>query len=169
MKAAFFAARCGPRHPLSLIERGKLMSVYKILLIDDEPDIRECMRMILGRSGSYEFDQAEDGEEGLTKILSQKYDCVVSDIKMPGLDGVSMLKKIRAAGNSVPIVFMSAFADDQFEYQVTDYGAVKLIDKLDMKKVLAGIQEAIRLGEDSKVLSEGVGTDFLDILNNRPV
>jgi two-component system nitrogen regulation response regulator NtrX len=143
------------------------MSVHKILLIDDEPDIRECVRLILARSGSYEFDQAADGAEGLQKILSGDYACVVSDIKMPALDGVAMLKKVRAAGRDVPMVFISAFADDRFEYQVTDYGAVKLIHKLDLKQVVGRIEEAIRLGEDSKALCDAGGEDFLQLLNHR--
>lgn len=144
------------------------MAAHKILLIDDEPDIRECVRLIVGRSGSYQFDQAADGAEGLQMILSGEYACVVSDIKMPGLDGVAMLKKVRAAGNDVPMVFISAFADDQFEYQVTDYGAVKLIHKLDLKQVVGRIEEAIRLGMDSKALSESFGgDDFLQMLNHR--
>lgn len=144
------------------------MQAQRILLIDDEDDIRDCVRMLVGRSGKYEFDQACNGQEGLDMILKGEYDCVVSDIKMPGMDGVSMLKKVRDAGNNTPILFISAFADDEFEYQVTDYGAVKLINKVDIKSVAALIKEAIQVGQDVRDITatREFGEDFLKLLNN---
>lgn len=144
------------------------MQAMKILLIDDEDDIRDCVRLMVARTGNYEFDQACNGQEGLDKILKGNYDCIVSDIKMPGMDGVSMLKKMRAAGNHTPILFISAFADDEFEYQVTDYGAVKLIHKIDIKTVAERIKEAIQVGQDVKDITatHAFGDDFLKLLNN---
>jgi DNA-binding response OmpR family regulator len=145
------------------------MAKHKILLIDDESDIRECLCILVGDTGNYEFDQAGDGAEGLRKILTSDYDCVVSDIKMPGLDGVSMLKQVRAAGKDVPVVFISAFADEQFDFALTQYGAVKLIHKLDLKDVAGRVQEAIRVGEDSQAMlrTDPMANDFLSLLNNR--
>lgn len=144
------------------------MGALKVLVIDDEPDIRECVRLMVAHTGSFEFDQAADGEEGLKKILAGNYDCVVSDIRMPGMDGVTMLKKVRGAGNNVPILFISAFADDEFDYQVTDYGAVKLINKIDIKQVANRVQEAIQVGRDTKEITatRHFGDDFLKLLNN---
>lgn len=144
------------------------MTAQKILLIDDEADIRECVRLMVGHTGKFEFDQASNGVEGLEKIMHNKYDCVVSDIRMPGMDGVEMLKKVRALGNNVPILFISAFADDEFEYKVTDYGAVKLIHKIDIKDVATQVHEALKVGRDVKDItaSQTFGADFLKLLNN---
>ncbi len=145
------------------------MPAHNILIIDDESDIRECLRLLVGHTGDYDFDQAGDGVEGLRKILSANYACVVSDIKMPGLDGLSMLKQVRAAGNDVPLVFISAFADDKFDHDLTEYGAVKLIHKLDLKDVADRVREAIRVGEDTQVMlkADAMADDFLQLLNHR--
>lgn len=144
------------------------MQAQRILLIDDEDDIRDCVRLMVARTGNFEFDQACNGQEGLDKILQHKYDCVVSDIKMPGMDGVTMLKKLRAAGSHVPVLFISAFADDEFEYKVTDYGAVRLIHKIDIKEIARRVHEAIELGRDTQEITgqHQFGADFLKLLNN---
>lgn len=144
------------------------MRAKKILLIDDESDIRECVQLLVARSGNYEFEHASDGAEGLQKILNGNYDCVVTDIKMPGMDGVSMLKKVRAAGKNIPILFISAFADEEFEYKVVDYGAVKLINKVDIKHVAKSVKEALVIGEQTAEITatREYGEDFLKLLNN---
>lgn len=147
------------------------MRVPKILLIDDEEEIRDCIRLLVGRAGKYDFDQAANGQEGLSKILSGDYDCVVSDIKMPGMDGVSMLKRIRNAGKDLPILFISAFADPDFELEVTTYGAVKLINKVDICNLGKCIEEALTIGRDTNEITANheLGEDFLKMLNNSQV
>lgn len=143
------------------------MTAQKILLVDDEADIRDCVRLMVGHTGHFEFDQAENGREALEKILANKYDCVVSDIKMPEMDGVEMLKQVRAAGKNVPILFISAFADDDFDYRVMDYGAVKLIHKIDIRKVAGQVHEALKVGRDLEDITatRHFGVDFLKLLN----
>ncbi len=146
------------------------MGAHKILLVDDEPDILEYVKVLVKRSGEFQVETAEDGEQALTKILANDYDCVLSDIKMPVLDGVSMLERVRAAGRDVPVLFMSAFADASFERQVVGYGAVTLLDKTKMRDVVGRIQEALCVGDDTRAMHAeegGMAGDFLALLNHR--
>ena len=143
------------------------MGVYKVLLVDDEAEIRECVE-IIARHDDLVFEQAPNGAEGLKMILENNYDCVVSDIKMPQMNGVDMLKRLREAGKDVPVVFISAFANEEFAHEVSEYGAVKLLHKLEMMKVRERILEAIKLADEIRSIhkdKDKMGEDFLQILN----
>jgi len=143
------------------------MKKYKVLLVDDEAEIRECLQIIAQHS-DLDFVQARNGEEGLRLILENSFDCVVSDIKMPRMTGLEMLSKARAAGRDVPMVFISAFATEEMSNDVSNFGAVKLLHKLDLLKVRERIQEAIELGEALKVIhaaNDPMGEDFIQIMH----
>lgn len=143
------------------------MRKYQVLLVDDEAEIRDCLQLLATQS-ELEFEQASDGEVGLEMILNKSYDCVVSDIKMPRMNGIEMLKRVRQAGNDVPIVFVSAFATDDFAHQVSEYGAVKLLHKLEILKVRERIQEAIELAHELREIhkkNDVIGEEFIQLLH----
>jgi two-component system, NtrC family, nitrogen regulation response regulator NtrX len=143
------------------------MTKYKVLLVDDEAEIRECLQSIAQHS-DLEFTHAPNGEEGLKLILEQAFDCVVSDIKMPRMTGLEMLMAARAQGRDVPMVFVSAFANDGLCHDLSNYGAVKLLHKLDLLKARECIQEAIELGHELKAIhknKDAIGEDFIQILH----
>lgn len=143
------------------------MTKYKVLLVDDEAEIRECLQIIAQHS-DLDFVQARNGEEGLKLILENSFDCVVSDIKMPRMTGLEMLAEARAAGRDVPMVFISAFATNEMSHDVSNYGAVKLLHKLDLLKVRERIQEAIDLGQALKIIHEAkdpIGEDFIQLMH----
>ena len=66
-----------------------------ILVVDDEPVVQDAVRWLL-RSQGYDVDIARNGEEALSRIAQQEFDVVVSDIKMPGLNGLAVLERSRA-------------------------------------------------------------------------
>ncbi len=143
------------------------MTKYKVLLVDDEQEIRECL-LSIAQASDLEFTQARNGEEGLRLILENEFDCVVSDIKMPRMTGLEMLAEARAAGRDVPMVFISAFATSEMSHDVSDYGAVKLLHKLDLIKVRERIQEAIELGIELKAIhrnKDAMGEDFIQLVH----
>jgi YesN/AraC family two-component response regulator len=143
------------------------MQKFRVLLVDDEVEIRDCLQLLASQS-ELEFDQAANGEIGLEMILKTTYDCVVSDIKMPRMNGIEMLKRVRQAGLDVPIVFISAFATEDFAHQVSEYGAVKLLHKLEMLKVRERIQEAILLGHELREIHKKqniIGEEFIQLLH----
>jgi two-component system, chemotaxis family, chemotaxis protein CheY len=84
----------------------------KILVVDDFPTMRRIVRNLLKELGYANVDEAEDGLAGLAKLRSGNFDFVVSDWNMPNLDGLSMLKEIRAdaALSHLPVLMVTAEA-----------------------------------------------------------
>ena len=80
--------------------------MYSVLLVEDDAQIREVIGDYFGRRDKIGLDFAEDGNIGLSKILNNKYDLIVLDIMMPGLDGFELCKIIRKKSN-VPVVFLT--------------------------------------------------------------
>jgi len=88
------------------------MKMNKILIVDDDPDIREVLSVLLGSEG-YKVDAAEDGTSALEKIKKdRKIDLVISDIMMPGMSGVEVCEEIRKI-SLVPVLFLTAKSQDQ--------------------------------------------------------
>ncbi len=85
----------------------------KILIVDDDRTFQVTMSNMLAMLG-YDVVSASDGEEGLTKAISEKPDLVLLDIKMPKLDGLGVLKALQAAPNSpkMPILITSNQSDE---------------------------------------------------------
>ncbi|AQS50329.1 two-component system response regulator [Paenalcaligenes hominis] len=84
----------------------------KILVVDDFPTMRRIIRNLLKDLGYENVDEAEDGVMALEKLRNGNFDFVVSDWNMPNLDGLEMLKQIRADGNlsSLPVLMVTAEA-----------------------------------------------------------
>ena len=80
--------------------------VTKVLLVEDDPYNRQALTTYLRVMG-LEVEQAHDGFEALRKVDNSRFDVVVSDIKMPGLDGVDLVKLIRSKLEGMPIVLIS--------------------------------------------------------------
>ncbi len=87
----------------------------RIVIAEDEPKSREGLINIIHRFTDYEIvGVADDGIEGLELVLKMKPDLVISDIKMPGLDGLGMLEKIKEKQMDVQAVLLTGYS--QFEY-----------------------------------------------------
>ena len=82
----------------------------KILLIEDMKGVRDSLEVILSIAG-YSTDQAVNGTDGLQKAQAAQYDLIITDILMPELDGTELIMQLRAAGNQVPILAISAGGD----------------------------------------------------------
>ena len=78
-----------------------------VLIVEDEPVIRELMAILLEEEG-YAVHQAVDGLEALETVEQHTVDLVLSDVKMPRLDGASLARHLRARGDPIPVVLMSA-------------------------------------------------------------
>ena len=79
----------------------------RILIAEDEKTLNDVIRKTLSKNG-YSVDSCFDGEEALYYLESTEYDAAILDIMMPGLSGLEVLKKIRATGNSLPVLFLTA-------------------------------------------------------------
>jgi two-component system nitrogen regulation response regulator NtrX len=100
----------------------------RILVIDDESGIRDSMRRTLEYQG-YQFVGAATGQEGLALIERDPPDLVFLDIKMPGMDGLEVLDRIKAANPMVPVVMVSGHGTAQNAFDARDKGAAGFIEK----------------------------------------
>src|SRR5690349_3319671 len=78
-----------------------------ILIVDDEPNVRLAFRTALETAG-YAVDEAEDGLEAFNRLESLPVSLVLLDLKMPGPDGMAVLRRLREMGNDVPVVIITA-------------------------------------------------------------
>jgi two-component system nitrogen regulation response regulator NtrX len=118
----------------------------RILVIDDEPAIRDTMRMILEYEG-HDVSLAGSGQEGLTIADREPPDLVFLDIKMPGLDGLETLGRLRTANESLPVVMISAHGTATSALEAGRLGAFRFIEKpLSKDYVLDAVREGVELG-----------------------
>lgn len=131
----------------------------RILIIDDERAIRNSLREILSDEG-YEVLTAEDGTAGVQAALSQHFDVIFCDIKMPGMDGIEVLDKLKAEGVEGAVVMISGHGDIATAVECTRKGAWDFIQKpLDLNRILITIKnatESTALTRQTKILSKKV-------------
>ena len=118
----------------------------RILVVDDEAAIRDTMRMILEYEG-YECITAASGAEGLTAAEREAPDLVFLDIKMPGMDGLETLSRLRGMNDTLPVVIVSAHGTASSALEAGRLGAFRFIEKpLSKDYVLDAIREGLELG-----------------------
>ena len=81
-----------------------------ILLVEDDPQMAEYLRKALVEAGAA-VDRAADGREGLLMAAGSDYDVLILDRMLPGLDGLAIVRTLRASGNHTPVLFLSALGD----------------------------------------------------------
>ncbi len=118
----------------------------RILVVDDDSAIRDTMRMILEYDG-YECLVAGSGPEGLTMVERENPDLVFLDIKMPGIDGLEVLSRLRGMNESLPVVIVSAHGTAATALEAGRLGAFRFIEKpLSKDYVLDAVREGLELG-----------------------
>jgi two-component system response regulator (stage 0 sporulation protein F) len=103
----------------------KLVAMIKgktVLVVDDEPDLREILKDEFTFEGA-DVSEAKNGKEALELVKSKKFDAVLSDIRMPGGDGVTLAREIKALNSQTPIVFLITGFADLRSYEAYDLGA----------------------------------------------
>jgi len=122
-----------------------------ILVVDDEKSIRDSIKMILEYE-HYEVDLAEDGAKALMKIENNNFDLVLLDIKMPGMDGMEVLGKIKELYPDLPVVMISGHGTIETAVEATKKGAFDFLPKpLDRDKLIITVRNGI---EQSKLAIE---------------
>lgn len=99
-----------------------------LLLIDDEIELSESMAELL-EDEAKEIFIATNGEEALQILEKNKIDCVVSDIKMPVMDGLKFMQIARQRGHEQPIIFFTGHGTEQLKREVEELGAADLLMK----------------------------------------
>lgn len=119
------------------------MSAGRILVVDDEPQIRRIMRTTLTGAG-YEVDDAKTGEEALEKLRDYHPDLVLLDMNMPGMGGLAVCRQIRA-GTGAGIIMLTVRNTEADKVQALDAGADDFVNKpFSTPELLARIRAALR-------------------------
>ncbi len=145
----------------------------RVLIIDDEKNARDALRSILLEEG-YAVEEASDGLSGLKALETTSPDLVLCDVRMPGLDGLSLLKQAVAGGTSASFVMMTAFASIETAVEAMRAGAETfLVKPLDVNTVLVVLEKALHkrdLERETHVLRERVKATyrFANIIGEGP-
>jgi len=125
----------------------------RLLLVDDDPSVRRALGGTLSEGG-YEVATAEDAEKALARMAEFSPDVILSDIRMPGLDGIELLKKVRKRAPSVDVILMTAFDDmptvvramreGAFDFLVKPLELEELQSVLDRAEADRGVREQAR-------------------------
>src|SRR5579864_5608213 len=115
----------------------------KILVIDDEADMRFAVRMLLERSG-HSVMEAENGEDALAKIDEGKPDLVLLDMRLPGMDGIQILQKVREKQKDLPIIMVTGYGNVELAEQALKLGADHYLSKpFHNKELIDVIQQVL--------------------------
>lgn len=100
----------------------------KILVIDDSMITRKHLSKFLGEQG-YAVSSANSGEEGLSMMENETFDCLILDQLMPGLEGAQVLNQLRSLGNQVPVIMLTADTQTTTRNNLLGAGASDVLPK----------------------------------------
>jgi len=115
-----------------------------LLVVDDEPAIRRFLRTSLTAQG-YQIDEAADGSAALETLKRGSPDILVLDLGLPDIDGFEIIRRVREAGSTLPIIVLSSRTDEEGKVRALDLGADDYVTKpFGVDELLARIRAALR-------------------------
>ena len=121
-----------------------------ILIIDDEPKIRDILKDILEHEG-YNVIAVKDGEEGLRVIGTESIDLVLLDLVIPGIDGMEILKHILRRDSFMPVLIISAYGNIPIAVEAIQLGATDFVEKpINMKDLLSRVDKNFKTASQSR-------------------
>ena len=120
----------------------------KILVVDDEQNMRTGLKDNLEFEG-YEVETANDGEQGLKKIIDNSYNLIILDVMMPKKSGFDVCKEVRKAGITTPVILLTAKGDEIDKVVGLEIGADDYVTKpFSLRELLARVKAILRRGEN---------------------
>jgi two-component system, OmpR family, alkaline phosphatase synthesis response regulator PhoP len=127
---------------------------YTILFVDDTPELLRAVTFALERLGGYTVVTAPDGIRGLEQVNAIRPDCVVIDVKMPGLNGYQLTRALRGDPETadIPLIILSALVQPDDQKEGMDAGVDYYLTKpLDPYKLVQAIHYAIQQSEEDRI------------------
>ncbi|MCC6279842.1 MAG: sigma-54-dependent Fis family transcriptional regulator [Saprospiraceae bacterium] len=119
----------------------------KILIVDDEVPIRRTLRDILEFEG-YDVEEAADGLECIAKVQKEKFDVIITDIKMPKMDGIEALERLQILSPETPVIMVSGHGTIDTAVEAVKKGAFDFISKPpDLNRMLITVRNALERSE----------------------
>lgn len=130
----------------------------KILIIDDEPDMLKLLSMILREKTTYEVTTTNNPIEAVELAKQGGFDLVISDLKMPGLDGMEIIDAVKKVDEDIPVIIITAFASVESASEAIQKGGFDFITKPFRKEqILFTIEKALKwltVQRENKMLKE---------------
>jgi len=128
-----------------------------VLVVDDDKQIEVAVRRVFDRAG-YRTSGAENAEEALNLMDQAKFDLVIADIVMDGMDGVGLLGEIKKRDKALPVVLVTAYSNEEYEERACREGAYAYLRKPVSRSALLSVaSEALAASRDKLVPDQGVG------------
>src|SRR5271165_3176574 len=119
----------------------------KVYVIDDDEAMRDSLNFLLGAAG-FDATLFESAVNFLDRLPDLDFGCVVSDVRMPGVDGIELLKRMKASHSKFPIVIMTGHGDIALAVEAMKLGAVDFLEKpFEDDRLIGMIEAAIRRAE----------------------
>jgi len=122
-----------------------LVQTATILVVDDEENAREGLSKILSKEG-YRVDTAANGKEAIDNLKRQRYDLVITDMRMPLMDGFEVLREIKKMDENIGVIMITAYGEVESYLEAMNMGAFEYINKPvrvnELKRVITKVLEA---------------------------
>lgn len=126
----------------------------RVLLVDDEPALQRAYGRVL-RAAGFQVEVAGDGKAAFEMVRSQSFDCVVSDISMPQLDGLQMLKAVRERDADLPVILMTGRPAVSSAVQALEFGALRyLVKPVEASALTESVQQGVHLRQVARIQRE---------------
>ena len=124
------------------------MALYRCLVVEDSPMMRQLLVFALQRVREVEVVEADDGVDGLRKLAGAKFDLIITDINMPIMDGLKLVKRIRTdeAHKDVPIIIITTEGSQEDRQRALQLSANAYITKpIQAPQVIAKVKELLKI------------------------
>lgn len=129
----------------------------RIMVIDDEEGVRESFKMIL-KIKDYDVETFEDGESAVSALKKDMYDMAFVDYKLPGMDGIDVLKKIKEIDPNVEVIIVTAYASESSHANAITLGALEYLRKpFLMEEIYELVERGLRKRRSKKVPRKEIG------------
>jgi two-component system response regulator (stage 0 sporulation protein F) len=122
-----------------------VLETASILVVDDEENAREGLSKILSKEG-YRVETAANGKEAIDSLKSQRYDLVITDMRMPLMDGFEVLREIKKMDENIGVIMITAYGEVESYLEAMNMGAFEYINKPvrvnELKRVITKVLEA---------------------------
>jgi CheY-like chemotaxis protein len=137
-----------------------MSAIRKILVVDDDPVVSRSIGRVLASKG-YAVISAQNGEEALSKLNTEKYDVVFTDIKMPGMSGLEVAERVKASQPWLPVVIVTGYGTDAYEARAAAAGVSGFLRKPLSPEMIEGSADKALHERDATQASEVVAATVI--------
>jgi EAL domain-containing protein (putative c-di-GMP-specific phosphodiesterase class I)/CheY-like chemotaxis protein len=132
---------------------GEPTGLGRALVVDDDDPVRHTIARVLGAAG-FTVDEADGGRSALARLGEERFDVVVTDISMPGMDGIRLLREIRTRDSHVQVILVTGNPSLETAVSALDYGACKYLEKpIEMGVLTDAVKRAVNLSRLARMES----------------